>query len=60
LIEFKSDVSVVKELETSFKRDERVIRFLTVRLDKHAVAYSEKKRNKKEAELPRTEEKVDA
>jgi len=28
------------------KRDERVIRFLTVKLDKHAVAYNEKKRRK--------------
>src|ERR1044071_5649632 len=38
--------SVVADLEVAFKRDERVLRFLTVRLDKHAVAYAEKRRNK--------------
>jgi len=31
-------------LEVAFKRDERILRFLTVALDKHAVAYNEKKR----------------
>ncbi len=60
LIEFKSDVAIVKELETNFKRDERVIRYLTVRLDKHAVVYNEKRRSKKEAELPKTEENAEA
>jgi len=33
-------------LETQLKRDERIIRFLTVKLDKHAIAYNEKKRAK--------------
>ena len=32
---------------TELKRDERILRFLTVKLDKHAIAYNEKKRNKK-------------
>lgn len=31
-------------LETAFRRDERIMRFLTVALDKHAIAYNEKKR----------------
>ncbi len=46
LFEFKADGSVVEPLEVQFKRDERVMRFLTVKLDKHAVAYNEKKRKK--------------
>jgi len=46
LLEFKAEPSVVDTLETGFRRDERVIRFLTVKLDKYAVAYSEKRRNK--------------
>jgi len=46
LIEFKSEGELVDKLEVVFKRDERVMRFLTVKLDKHAVAYSEKRRNK--------------
>ncbi len=46
LIEFKAEGSVIETIETELKRDERVLRFLTVKLDKHAVAYNEKKRRK--------------
>ena len=50
LIEFRAEGSVINDLEIAYKRDERLLRFLTVSLDKHAVAYNEKKRNaKKEA-----------
>lgn len=49
LIEFKSEGSVINGLEVAFKRDERILRFLTVALDKHAVAYNEKKRVNKAA-----------
>ncbi len=51
LIEFKSEGSLINDLEVAFKRDERIIRFLTVALDKHAVAYNEKKRNNKAASV---------
>lgn len=50
LIEFKTDGDTVKDLEIAYKRDERIIRFITVRLDKHAVAYNEKKRKKAQEE----------
>jgi len=50
LIEFKANPEVVKEWEVTFKRDERILRFLTVALDKYAIAYNEKKRNKAKAE----------
>jgi small subunit ribosomal protein S6 len=46
LIEFKAEGGLIAELEVHYKRDERMLRFLTVRLDKHAVAYNEKKRRK--------------
>ncbi len=49
LIEFKSEGSLINDLEVAFKRDERILRFLTVSLDKHAVAYNEKKRLNKAA-----------
>ena len=49
LIEFKAEGSLIAKLETAYKRDERLLRFLTVSLDKHAVAYNEKKRNAKKA-----------
>ena len=46
LLEFKADPTVVEKLEIGFRRDERVIRFLTVKLDKFAAQYAEKRRNK--------------
>lgn len=47
LVEFAGDgQKLLGELETAYKRDERVLRFLTVALDKHAVAYSDKRRGK--------------
>tara|TARA_A100001011_G_scaffold216503_1_gene224447 strand:- start:943 stop:1293 length:351 start_codon:yes stop_codon:yes gene_type:complete len=47
LFEFKAESDVIANLEIELKRDERVMRFLTIKLDKHAVDYSEKRRNKK-------------
>ncbi len=46
LIEFKAEPDVIKTLETGYRRDEKVIRFMTVRLDKYAIQYAEKRRNK--------------
>ncbi len=46
LIEFKGEGTVVADLETAFKRDERVIRYLTTKLDKHAVDYAVTRRTK--------------
>jgi len=46
LIEFKAEPSVVATLETAYRREEKVIRFMTVKLDKYASAYAEKRRNK--------------
>ena len=46
LIEFKGEGNVVADLELSFKRDERVIRYLTTKLDKHAVEYAVTRRAK--------------
>ena len=55
LFEFEAEPTIVKRLETAYRRDERVIRFLTFRLDKDAIAYAEKrvaKRAAKAAEAP--------
>ena len=46
LMEFEGPGSVVAELELAFKRDERVMRFLTTKMDKHHLAYAEKRRAK--------------
>jgi len=49
LIEFKSQGDVVDKLEVEFKRDERIIRFLTVKMDRYAVEYAIKRRSEKTA-----------
>lgn len=46
-MEFKADPSVVDKLEVNFRRDERVIRFLTIKQDHFAFKYAEKRRNNK-------------
>lgn len=59
LIEFKAPGELISKLEIEYKRDERVMRFLTIKLDKHALAYNEKKRSgafNKKAAAPKTEE----
>ena len=47
LIEFDADPTIIKKLETAYRRDERVIRFLTFRLDKYAAEYAAKRRSLK-------------
>jgi small subunit ribosomal protein S6 len=50
LIEFKAAPEVIKTLEVAYRRDERVLRYLTVKMEKYAAEYAEKRRNnKKEA-----------
>lgn len=45
LLEFAGEgQEIVNALELTFKRDERILRFLTVALDKHAVAYADKRK----------------
>ena len=44
LIEFTADSKTVSALEVEYRRDEKVMRYLTVSLDKHAVAYNEKRK----------------
>ena len=36
---------IVKKLETAFRRDENVMRFLVFRLDKYAAEYAAKRRS---------------
>ena len=46
LLEFKADPTFIGKLETEFRRDERIIRFITVKLEKYAAEYAEKRRKK--------------
>ena len=45
LIEFKADPEIVAKLEIEYKRDERIMRFLTVKQDKYAIDFSLRRRN---------------
>ena len=51
LIEFESDPEFIAKLETEYRRDERVIRFLTVAMDKHHISFAEKRRDRKAASV---------
>ena len=44
LFEFKANPAFVAKLEIEFRRDERLIRFMTVKLDKYAIEYSDKRK----------------
>ncbi len=64
IFEFSADPAFISKLEIEYKRDERVIRFLTTALDKHAVAYNEKRRKgavgKKKEKTEKVEEAAEA
>jgi small subunit ribosomal protein S6 len=49
LIEFDADPAFVAKLEIEYRRDERIIRFLTVVMDKHHISFAEKRRDRKPA-----------
>jgi small subunit ribosomal protein S6 len=46
LLEFQAEGDTVSKLEVELKRDERVMRFLTMKMDKDHMEYAEKRRNK--------------
>jgi small subunit ribosomal protein S6 len=46
LFEYTVPGEAINELEVEFRRDERIMRNLTVSLDKHAIAWAEKRRNR--------------
>jgi small subunit ribosomal protein S6 len=45
LFEYRSKPDFISKFELAFRRDERIMRYLTVSLDKHAVIYNQRKRN---------------
>lgn len=44
MIEYLSDPSVIKKFEVEIRREEKILRFLTTVLDKHAIVYAERRR----------------
>ena len=51
LLQFDAEPALIAKLETDFRRDERVLRFLTFRLDKYAFEYAEKRKGVKSKEV---------
>ena len=46
LIEFQAEGSIIGNFEVEFQRDERIVRWQTVRLDKYEMEYAERRRKK--------------
>ncbi len=46
LFEFKAEGNVIAPFELEFRRDDRILRYLTVKLDKYAQEWAEKRRNR--------------
>lgn len=55
ILQFDAEPTFVNTLETAYRRDERIIRFLTFRLDKYAFEYAERRRNKVNAPAAKEE-----
>ncbi len=60
LVEFEGEPTIIKKLETAYRRDERVLRFLTFRLDKYAAEYAEKRRSLKGGKTVTAKEEVES
>tara|TARA_B100000902_G_scaffold149523_1_gene146060 strand:+ start:15059 stop:15409 length:351 start_codon:yes stop_codon:yes gene_type:complete len=46
LIQYKCNGSILTNMDVEFKRDETVLRWLTVKLDKYALEYADRRRKK--------------
>src|SRR6187402_2216263 len=57
LVEFKAEPTIINALEIEYKRDEKVLRFLSTRLDKFAIEYNERR---KKGEFRKSTEKQEA
>jgi small subunit ribosomal protein S6 len=58
LIEWEAAGTAVLPFETEFRRDERIMRFLTTAMDKHHITYAQSRRDKsnRKEEAPAKEE----
>ncbi len=58
-VEFKNeDPKFIPTMELSFRRDERIMRFLTVKLDKYGVKYNDDKRKGLIGKIERKKKKL--
>ena len=55
LIDYSGTGKEIAELELQFKRDERILRFLTIALEKHSATWADKRRGRNaEAKVAKT------
>ncbi|MES2762842.1 MAG: 30S ribosomal protein S6 [Bacteroidota bacterium] len=61
LIDYTGKGTEIAELELQFKRDERILRFLTIALEKHGATWADKRRGKQgEAKAAKATKKAEA
>ncbi len=61
LIDYTGKGTEIAELELQFKRDERILRFLTIALEKHSAAWADKRRGRQsEAKAAKSTKKAEA
>ena len=48
LIEFNAAPETIKTLEIAYRRDEKVLRYLTIKMEKYAAEYAAKRRSNKQ------------
>jgi len=58
LIEFRSEPDFIQRLETEYNREEKIIRYLTTKLDKFAVEYNQRKQKEGKIQNPPKEENL--
>lgn len=58
LFEFEASSDFIQKWETEFKRDERIMRFLTVTLDKYGIEFNEKRKKGEVGKLGNQPNKV--
>ena len=50
-IEFNAEPTAIEKLEVNFRRDERIIRYITVKQDKFAAEYAARRRNLRQSKV---------
>lgn len=58
IFEFSAPADAISKLELTYRRDEQVMRYLTIRLDKHAAAYNERRRKGEFNNKPKAEKEA--
>ena len=53
LFEFKCPGEAISAYELEFRRDDSIMRYLTVKLDKHAAAWAEKRKERVKSSKPK-------